>query len=147
MRAAAPTVAAAALDRLPIELAVEDVKGERAGGEITERLRGDRIILNCLRSRRGRRGFQQFRQHRARPARPQKQITDLTQCANRRDCLASVRQINGGANTLLVIDCTMARVFFTLWCNSVVFRRYRVSRRQSRRAQEASAEWRSRVQV
>jgi hypothetical protein len=49
-------VAVAALHCLPIQLAVEDAQGERPGGEITERLRHDCIVLNCLRGRVGRRG-------------------------------------------------------------------------------------------
>jgi hypothetical protein len=62
----------------------------------------DAELLAARRFKRFNRRFQQFRQHRARPGRPQKQIVDPTQCPQPcRDRLASVRQINRRANTLI----------------------------------------------
>ena len=77
-------------------------EGKRCSGINSYRRGLDSELLATRCFKRFNRRFQQFRQHRARPARPQKQVMDPTQCPQpRRDCLASVRQINGGAHTLV----------------------------------------------
>src|SRR5580704_1555641 len=77
-------------------------KGKRCSWINSYRRGLDSELLPTRCFKRFNRRFQQFRQHCARPARPQKQVMNPTQCPQpRRDRLASVRHINGGAQTLV----------------------------------------------
>jgi hypothetical protein len=77
-------------------------EGKRCSWINSNRRGLDAELLATRCPKRFNRRFQQLRQHHARPARPQKQVMNPTQCPQpRRDCLASLWQINGGAQTLV----------------------------------------------